>query len=118
MFTAQRRSATRTRAAPGTRRASLARMGERRAKGASRRWIRVGTASTFPPEGLFAKDAATIARVMATKQVSPKGIGSGIRMLQFFLNRAGKNLPARRRRELERAKRMLQQRRAKQEGRT
>jgi hypothetical protein len=36
-------------------------------------------------------------------------------MIQFFINRAGRNLPARRRRELERAKRILQQRRARQQ---
>ena len=77
-----------------------------------RRWVReVKTVATFPPAGLFARDAETIARVMATKKVSPKGIGSGIRMVQFFINRAGKNLPARQRRELERAKRILQARR-------
>ena len=78
---------------------------------------KVKTVSTFPPPGLFDRDAATIARVMATKKVSPKGIGSGIRMIQFFINRAGKNLPARRRRELERAKRILQERRARREER-
>jgi len=79
----------------------------------SRRWsIRTKTASTFPPPGLFAKDADTIARVMATKKVSPKGLGSAIRMVQYFINRAGANLPARRRRELERAKRLLQARHA------
>jgi hypothetical protein len=39
-------------------------------------------------------------------------------MVQYFLNRAGRYLPARRRRELERAKRILQARHAKQqEGR-
>jgi hypothetical protein len=38
-------------------------------------------------------------------------------MVQFFINRAGRNLPARQRRELERAKRLLQERRAKTEGR-
>ncbi len=79
----------------------------------ARRWtIRAKTASTFPPPGLFAKDAATIARVMATKKVSPKGLGSAIRMVQYFINRAGANLPARRRRDLERAKRILQARHA------
>ena len=83
-----------------------------------RRWSsRVKTVSTFPPAGLFTKDAETIARVMASKRVSPKGIGSGIRMVQFLINRAGRNLPARQRRELERAKRLLQARRSKQEGR-
>ena len=86
---------------------------QRRTKRDERRWVSgVETVSTFPPAGLFAKDAETIARVMATKKVSPKGIGSGIRMIQFFINRAGRNLPARRRRELERAKRILQARRA------
>jgi len=81
----------------------------------ARRWtIRAETASTFPPPGLFTKDAETIARVMATKKVSPKGLGSGIRMIQYLLNRAGSSLPARRRRELERAKRLLQARRSNQ----
>ena len=85
-----------------------------------RRWSHeVRSVSTYPPPGLFTKDAETIARVMATRRVSPKGIGSGIRMVQFFINRAGKSLPARQRRELERAKRLLQARRAKrEEGRT
>jgi tRNA(adenine34) deaminase len=76
-----------------------------------KQWVRgVKTVSSFPPAGLFTKDAATIARVMASKKVSPKGIGSGIRMIQFFINRAGKGLPPRRRKELEKAKRMLQAR--------
>ncbi|HEY2156570.1 MAG TPA: DUF3175 domain-containing protein [Isosphaeraceae bacterium] len=69
---------------------------------------RVKTVSTFPPEGIFTKDAETIARAMASKKVSPKGIGSGIRMVQFFINRAGKTLPDDRLRELERAKELLQ----------
>jgi len=45
---------------------------------------------------------------MASKKVSPKGIGSGIRMIQYFINRAGKDLPASHKRELEKAKRILQ----------
>jgi len=74
-----------------------------------KRWShKVKTVSTYPPEGLYTKDAATIARVMATKKVSPKGIGSGIRMIQFFINRAGKSLSATRKKELERAKKILQ----------
>jgi len=47
---------------------------------------------------------------MARKDVSPRGIGSGIRMIQYFLNRGGRNLSATRRAELERAKRILQRR--------
>jgi tRNA(adenine34) deaminase len=49
---------------------------------------------------------------MARKDVSPGGIGSGIRMIQYFINRGGKNLSAARRAELERAKRILQRRAA------
>ena len=76
---------------------------------AKKRWVRdVKTVSTFPPQGLFTKDAQTIAKEMASKKVSPKGLGSGIRMIQFFINRAGKNLPPQRRRELEKAKKLLQ----------
>ena len=81
---------------------------------ARRRWVQnVKTVSTFPPEGTFTKDAATIARIMASKKVSPRGIGSGMRMIQYFINRSGKGLSPTRRRELEKAKRILQERRAK-----
>jgi tRNA(adenine34) deaminase len=73
------------------------------------RWVRsVKTVSTFPPKGTFSEDAATIARVMASKRVSPKGVGSGIRMIQYFINRAGKNLSSERKEQLEKAKRLLQ----------
>jgi tRNA(adenine34) deaminase len=86
-------------------------MGAEAVVAAKRKWVRdVKTVSTYPPKGLFAKDAQTIARVMASKKVSPKGIGSGVRMIQFFINRAGKSLPAARKRELEKAKRILQER--------
>jgi tRNA(adenine34) deaminase len=78
-----------------------------------KQWVKkVKTVSTSPPPSLFTKDAATIARVMASKKVSPRGIGSGIRMIQFFINRAGKNLPVRRQHELEKAKRILKAKRA------
>lgn len=75
-----------------------------------KKWVRgVKTVSTYPPKDVFTKDAETIARKMASKKVSPKGVGSRIRMIQFFINRAGKNLPAARKRELEKAKRLLQE---------
>jgi tRNA(adenine34) deaminase len=77
-------------------------------------WVKnVKTDSTHPPQDLFTKDAKTIARAMASKKVSPGGIGSGIRMIQYFINRAGKNLSATRRKELEKAKHLLQARSAK-----
>src|SRR5262245_4919917 len=84
-----------------------------------RRWVRtVKTASTFPPEGVFTKDAKTIARSLGSKRVSPKGIGSGIRMIQYFLNRGGRGLSLGRKVELEKAKRILQDRLRKQNHRT
>jgi tRNA(adenine34) deaminase len=74
----------------------------------TKKWShKVTTDSTHPPVGLFTKDAKTIARVMSTKKVSPGGIGSGIRMVQFFINRAGKNLPKGQRHELEKAKQIM-----------
>lgn len=76
-----------------------------------KKWVqKVTSDSTSPPEGIFAKDAETIARVMAKPEVSPKGIGSAIRMVQYFINRAGKGLSKERKKELEKAKRLLQKR--------
>lgn len=80
-------------------------------KTGKRKWsARIKTASTFPPEGTFTKPAAEVARIMARKSVSPGGIGSAIRMVTMFINRAGKNLSTTRRKELEKAKRILQRR--------
>jgi tRNA(adenine34) deaminase len=75
------------------------------------RWVaEVKTDSTHPPPGIFTKDAATIAKTLASKKVSPKGPASGMRMLTYFLNRGGKGLDERRREELEKAKRLLSNR--------
>ena len=83
----------------------------------AKKWSgKVKTVSTFPPQGVFTKSAPAIARAMASRRVSPKGIGSGIRMIQFFINRAGKTLSARRRRELEKAKEILRARMKKKRG--
>lgn len=74
-----------------------------------RLWVRtVCTSSTAPREGLFGEDAETIARALASRRVSPKGITSGLRMLMFYVNRAGRQLTRERRAELEKAKRLLQ----------
>jgi hypothetical protein len=78
---------------------------------AQKRWVsKVKTVSTYPPEGLFTKDAETIARKLASKKASPKGPGSGMRMLTYFINRAGKELSASRRAELKKAKKFLSRR--------
>jgi hypothetical protein len=82
-----------------------------------RKWVRtVTTDSTHPPSRTFTGSAETIARTMARKDVSPRGLGSGVRMIQYFINRGGKNLSTRRRAELERAKRILQRRAARQKA--
>ena len=75
------------------------------------RWVRtVTTDSTHPPKDLFTRTAPVIARSLASKRVSPKGPGSGMRMLTYFINRAGKGLSPSRRKTLERAKQLLHQR--------
>ncbi len=78
---------------------------------AKHRWVRtVTTDSTHPPPGLFNRAAEEIARSLASKKVSPKGPASGMRMLNYYINRGGKNLSARRKAVLERAKHLLSER--------
>jgi Protein of unknown function (DUF3175) len=94
--------------------ASTKKAANRSHRGTGKKWVqKVKTVSTFPSKDLFTKDAASIARAMASKKVSPKGIGSGIRMIQYFINRGGKGLSAARKSELEKAKHILQQKRDK-----
>jgi tRNA(adenine34) deaminase len=82
-----------------------------RTKKTTKRWIAsVKTDATHPARGLFTKDAATIARTLGSRRVSPKGPASGMRMLTYFINRAGRGLSPTRRLELERAKRLLSER--------
>jgi hypothetical protein len=76
-----------------------------------KKWVRnVKTDSTHPPEGLFKKSPETIARTLASKKVSPKGPGSGMRMLTYFINRAGKRLGAEDKARLQKAKELLSKR--------
>jgi hypothetical protein len=90
---------------------TTARGASHRSTHGKRKWSAgVNTESTYPEEGLFKKDAATIARSLASKKVSPKGPSSGMRMLTFYVNRAGKNLPQSRLKVLDRAKELLHER--------
>ena len=74
----------------------------------TKKWsAKVDTDSTHPDEGLFNKSASAIAKALASKKVSPKGPASGMRMLNFYINRAGKNLPQERKEELRKAKTQL-----------
>ncbi len=77
-------------------------------KMSKKKWVKnVTTDSTHPPHDLFTENAPIIARALASKKVSPKGPASGMRMLTYYINRAGKNLSASRREELEKAKQLL-----------
>lgn len=71
-----------------------------------------GPAYTFAKKGTHTGTAEEIYKEYKRKGVSPKGLGSAIRMITFYINRAGKNLkngPA-----LRAARRMLQQDLAKE----
>jgi tRNA(Arg) A34 adenosine deaminase TadA len=84
-----------------------------------KKWsAKVTTDSTHPDEGLFNKSSSAIAKALASKKVSPKGPASGMRMLNFYINRAGKNLSASRHAELERAKSKLSEIIASQKSKT
>lgn len=76
-----------------------------------KKWARnVKTDSTHPPEGLFKKSPETIARTLASKKVSPKGLGDGMRMLTYFINRAGKGLGVEEEARLQKTKELLSKR--------
>jgi hypothetical protein len=80
-------------------------------KTSTKRWVaKVTTDSTHPPKGLFTRSAGAIARALASKKVSPRGPASGMRMLTYFINRAGRGLAPRRRAELQKAKALLSER--------
>jgi hypothetical protein len=76
-----------------------------------KRWVAtVKTNSTFPPAGLFNKSASEIARSLASRRILPKGPQSGMRMLNYDINRAGHNLTTTRGGELNKAKTLLSKR--------
>lgn len=60
--------------------------------------------------GLFSRPAEKIAESLASKDVSPQGPSSGLRLLTFYMNYAGKRLSPSRRRTLEKAKKLLEER--------
>jgi tRNA(adenine34) deaminase len=85
----------------------------------ARKWsAKVDTDSTHPDHGLFLESAPKIAKALSTKRVSPGGPASGMRMLNFYINRAGKNLSKERIATLEHAKEILSGIIAKQNPKT
>lgn len=60
--------------------------------------------------GFFSLPAETIAESLSSKEVSPQGPSSGLRLLTFYMNYAGKRLSPARRRNLEKARKLLSDR--------
>lgn len=61
------------------------------------------------PANLFAEPPEKIVEVLSSKEVFPQGVASGMRVLTFYISRSGKGISPTRRRNLEKAKRMLSQ---------
>lgn len=59
------------------------------------------------PLGLFAQDPETIAASLASKEVSPQGPATGMRVLTFYITRAGRRLSPSRLKKLEKARKLL-----------
>jgi tRNA(adenine34) deaminase len=59
------------------------------------------------PVGLFAQDPETIAASLASKEVSPQGPATGMRVLAFYITRTGRRLSASRLKKLEKARKLL-----------
>jgi hypothetical protein len=64
--------------------------------------------------GLFALPAESIAESLASRKLSPQGASSGLRLLTFYINYAAKWLSPSRRRKLEKAKKLLSDRIARE----
>jgi tRNA(adenine34) deaminase len=57
--------------------------------------------------GIFNSSAEQIADALSSPEVSPQGSSSGLRLITFYINYAGKRLSPSRRKNLEKAKRLL-----------
>ena len=64
--------------------------------------------ATFYPKGTMTKDAQAIYKVSKNKRYAPGGEGSAIRWLTYYLNRGGRNIKPKQRKEIEKARKMLQ----------
>jgi hypothetical protein len=60
-----------------------------------------------PPVGLFAMKPEAIADSLASREVSPQGPASGMRLLTFYISHSAKRLSPSRLRSLEKARKLL-----------
>lgn len=72
--------------------------------------------ATFFPEGVMSKSSREIVRVSRNKRYAPGGIGSAIKYITYYLNRAGKGLDPEQRARIERAREILQKQNAKEKA--
>lgn len=75
-------------------------------------WSAAVKTKWHPPEGLFTKGKTEIARVLSQQSSSLK---QAMSRLNFYINRAGKNLPAKQLKVLNMTKEVLRQMYAKKE---
>ena len=59
------------------------------------------------PANLFANSPEKIVEVLTSKEVFPQGAASGMRVLTFYMSQSAKSLSSTRRRNPEKAKKML-----------
>jgi Protein of unknown function (DUF3175) len=59
------------------------------------------------PAGLFAMEPEKIADSLASKEVSPQGPATGMRVLTFYITRSSRQLSPSRRKRLEKARKLL-----------
>ena len=59
------------------------------------------------PPNLFAEPPEKIVEVLTSRDSFPRGAASGMRVLSFYMAQAGRGLTSSRRRNLEKAKKML-----------
>ena len=69
---------------------------------------RLKTQAVRYPKGTMAMSTAKIVRVSSDRRYAPKGLGSAIKWLTYYLNRAGKSLPADQKKRIEEARDQLQ----------
>ncbi len=67
----------------------------------------MNTDSDRIPANLFANPPERIVEVLTSKESFPQGAASGMRVLSFYISRVGKGLTATRRRNLEKARKLL-----------
>jgi hypothetical protein len=72
-----------------------------------RRSATLKTDSARPTAGLFAKTAKEIADSLSSKELSPQGAASGMRLLTFYISYSAKRLSASKLRNLEKARKLL-----------